>query len=243
MAGRPVSKNNVIAGSFLVVGLILAIVVSAILADAQERLIPSREYIVRFTVAEGAAGLKPGSKVTLGGLGVGRVMDLELSPAPGQPSLDARVRVRTGVTLYENAVVFLESPLLGSGSTVNISSIGEHKDGAPHAGASDTLEPGEVISGHIAPPAFLAQAGYGPEQANKVRVAIDQVADLTERLDGIVKRIEPKIDPTIDSVRAAVDDLQAITTDIRQHGPEWAGKGDRLLPSADEAAATASPLI
>ena len=77
MAVRQVSKNNVVAGAFLVVSLILAIATSAWISDAQERLIPTHEYVVRFSLADGAAGLKPGSKVNLGGLTVGRVSDMD----------------------------------------------------------------------------------------------------------------------------------------------------------------------
>lgn len=243
MAGRPVSKNNVIAGSFLVISLILAIAVSVYISGAQERLIPSHEYTVRFSLADGAAGLKPGSKVTLGGLNVGRVVDLTVASTPGQPSLDARIRVRTGINLYESAMVFLERPLLGAGSEINISDVGTHQSGAGFTGASDSLEPGEMVMGRIAPPAFLAQAGYGPQQAQKVRVAIDQLADLAGRLDGMVERLDPQIDPIVKSASSALDDVRSITGDVRQKLPGWTDTLDHTLASVDSAADKAGPLL
>jgi ABC-type transporter Mla subunit MlaD len=243
MAGRPTSKNNVIAGAFLVVSLVLAIAVSVVISGAQERLIPSKEYLVRFTLADGAAGLKPGSKVSLGGLNVGRVTDLSIVQTPGEPLLEARIRVRTSVTLFENAMVFLERPLLGSGSEINITSVGGHAEGTGFAGASDALEPGEAVAGRLAPPTFLAQAGFGPHQAEKVRIVIDQIAELASRLDGMVEGLEPDVQPAIQSVRAAADDVGAITSDLRERMPGWTERVSTILDDAGEAAAQAGPLV
>jgi ABC-type transporter Mla subunit MlaD len=243
MAARQVSKNNVIAGAFLVASLVLAIFVSAIVSGARERLIPTREYVVRFTLAEGAAGLKAGSKVTLGGFKVGRVKDIAVVTTPDQPALDARILVRSGITLFENAMVFLERPLLGSGSEINITSVGMHRSDADFQGQTDQLESGEIVAGHIAPPAFLAQAGYGPQQAEKVRIIIDQVADLSSRLEGLVERIDPQIDPTIEAARAAVDDISAIAAEFREKTPGWTSRIDSLLASTDDAAARIGPIV
>lgn len=243
MASRPVSRNNVIAGAFLVASLAVAIFVSAVVSGARERLIPTREYIVRFTIAEGAAGLRAGSKVTLGGFKVGRVKDLGIISTSTEPALDVRILVRSGITLFENATVFLERPLLGSGSEINITSVGNHADGAEFQGQTDQLEPGETVTGRIAPPAFLAQAGYGPQQSEKVRIIIDQLAELSARLDGLVERIDPQVGPTLESARAAMDDIRAIAAEFRQKTPEWTGRLDAILASAEGTASQLGPIV
>ncbi len=85
------------------------------------------------------------------------------------------------------------------------------------------------ITGQMAPPAFLAQAGYGPEQAT-------QVQDIISRVQRITTSVEGNWDPKI---RGVLDDVRTVTADFRERWPEWRGK----LDSAFDAAGKLGPIV
>src|SRR5262245_3636228 len=152
-----VSRNNVIAGLFVVGAMLLALFISIMVSGAQKRLASTHAYIIRFSLADGAAGRKPGSPVTHAGQEVGPVTCMPFVRGDrGVTGVDVHVAVHSDIPVHEDAAAFLERPLLGSMSTINIAGLG---------GAKAVLPSGGVLMGIIAPPSFLSQAGYGPEQA------------------------------------------------------------------------------
>ena len=51
MASRVVSRNNVIAGLFVVGAMVLAIAISVAVSGVQKRLVPTTAYTVEFDMA------------------------------------------------------------------------------------------------------------------------------------------------------------------------------------------------
>jgi ABC-type transporter Mla subunit MlaD len=94
MATRTVSRNNLIAGSFVLAGIVLAVVMSIVISGAQERLIPTRRYIIRFPLATGTNGLKQGSSILLGGQPVGRVTGVQFRRPGGAATPPQGVDIR-----------------------------------------------------------------------------------------------------------------------------------------------------
>jgi ABC-type transporter Mla subunit MlaD len=236
MASRSVSRNNLIAGTFLLVALIAGIVISIIVSGAHRRLTPRSEYIVRFSIAEGAPGLRNGANVTLGGQPVGWVELLDFHmPSAAPEGVNVHISIRADLTLFPDAVVHLERPLLGTMSTLNIAAPGDPAAGPP-------LPPGSVIPGMIAPPAILSQAGYGPDQSQQLRLMVEQAADTVSRMNRIVQSVEGSVDQDLGRMRAALEDLTAITADVRERIPAWAERVDSVLAQADRAAASFVPL-
>src|SRR5262245_56653116 len=166
------ARNNVLAGAFVVVGLVLAVWVSFMLSDTNLAR-GMRTFTVQFTLGDGALGLKPGSPELLAGQQVGKVqhVDFARAPAPGGgevvTAVNVAVEVRSDLTRYENAAIALQKPLLGTLSSINISSVGSAAGVPTPSGISAAIEPGDIVKGTIAPPGFLADAGYGPEQAGQ----------------------------------------------------------------------------
>lgn len=231
MAGRAVSRNNVIAGVFVVVSLILAVLISGMVSGAQKRLARTVPYFVRFTLQQGAAGLKADSPVTLGGQQIGRVTRVDFERgADGLPTaVLVRVAVRSDIPLFEDAGVFLVKPLLGTLSTVNVAWPGDgSKVGSPQHG-DPRLQADEVVQGAIAPPSFLAEAGYGPEQTQ-------QVQQILERLDRVSARVDRELDPMVSSVKKALDDLGQVASELRTKAPDWESRIDSVLAKTDQAA-------
>src|SRR3954466_1064730 len=208
---RTGTRNNVVAGLFVIASAILAVVISIIVSGAQKRLIPTNRYIIRFSLEQGAPGIKKGTIVSLGGQEVGRVTDVRKVPDPnGVPiAMDIHVAIRSDVKLYEDAWAFLERPLLGTNSTLNIASAGTGQlpAGKQFQGARPILEPGELLDGRVAPPSFLTQAGYGPEQIHQVQNMILQASQVVERIDRISAKFETEVNPNLTKFSSIVEDI------------------------------------
>src|SRR5262245_19985137 len=119
------SRNNILAGGFVLAALLLGVWVSFKLSGRQS-VGGTRRFIVRFTLQDGATGLKDGSPVLLAGQQIGQVRSVEFNKnADGLASfVDVRVETRADLVIYENAGVYLQLPLLGTLSSINISSVG-----------------------------------------------------------------------------------------------------------------------
>lgn len=219
------SKNNILAGVLVLGSIGLGVAVVITLSDLSERLVPMETYRVRFSLTDGAEGLKPGSIVKVGGLQVGRVIDstFDRKDKDSEPTaVLVTVKIRSDLKLYEDAIVQLNLPLLGSNSSINIPILGtgERVPEGKMQGTSTLLEPGETLRGSMAPPSFLASAGYGPEQSG-------QVQSIIARVEHITASIEEKWDP---KVRQVLDDVRSVTADVRENWPTWR---DRVTAALD----------
>ena len=238
-------RNNILAGIFLIAGVLLAVALSVVLSDIRERLVPTNDYHIRFGLIQGAAGLVPGSEVQIGGRVAGRVTSVEFAftdPAePKRPTaIDVSIELPTSIQLYEDAVATLVQPLIGTMSAINIIDLGTGANVEAPQGAGAALEQGETLIGQIAPPSFLAQAGYGPEQAQSVRNMIKRAEDLVERINELVEETDAQLQPAFEDVNASLEDIRAIAADLREREPQWADSVDRTLARIDEAASQAN---
>lgn len=242
-----VTRNNIIAGVFLIVAIVAAVAVSAVISGVGDTLRPTRQYVVRFSIEDGAAGLSAGSPVAIGGQAVGRVTSVRVrlegdgSPAVTRgPFIEVLMRVRSDLMLHDDATVFLVKPLLGSESWLNIADAGNPQlddDEKPSRRGSMALR------GQIAPPEFLAQAGYGPTQADQIRRAIAQMTTMVERMDRMTAEIEPKIGPVVDSLAAATADIREVAELARTRAPGLVDKADEILATTSDVAAKLSALL
>lgn len=262
------TRNNVLAGGFLLAGVALAVITSFVLSD-RAALAGTVPYIVRFSIMDGAAGLRDGAPVLLGGQQVGVVERVTFSTAPevtaptgaSTPTdVDVLVRVRRDLALYSDAMVFLDRPLIGTLSTLNIASVGGPARARPapagvpnatpsSAGAAPTppapspgaeaprrLAANDVLRAMIAPPAFLASAGFGSEQAEQVRQFVDNASSLVARLDDFVERSTPGID-------RIVADAGSVVSTFREKTPGWTQRVDRTAENVEKATERLGPII
>lgn len=242
MAGSS-ARNNVLVGLFLVVSLGLAILVSFIIAGLS---FESRtRYVVRFALNEGTSGLSVGSAVRIGGQQVGTVRRLAFvrDEQTGRPTaVDVTISINSDLTIFEDATAYLDLPLLGTLSSINLPDVGG-------AAGKEPLPPGGMLIGRLAPPAFLAQAGFGPAEQERVRKIIRGLDEGVTTLNEIVERIDPQVDPAIVDARAAIADLREAIARVNDRLPDWTGRVDTTLadvnrftaglaPGLDEARAT-----
>lgn len=240
MASTTFSRNNLLAGLFVIFSLLLAVFISVLVSGVQKRLIPVNDFTVRFSLPDGASGLKPGSIVTVGGKEAGRVNSVEFdrdSPDAMPTGVKVQISVYRSVTLYDDAVAFLERPLLGTVGTLNI------LRGVPEAAPGKTLAGGSIIRGMIAPPAFLAQAGYGTDQSRQLQNVLARADSASEKFDRILTTFDRDFEPMVKSLRAATDDAAEVTRRVREKAPEWTEQIDKFLARAQSAAEQADQAI
>lgn len=242
MAGRHTSRERVIAGMFLIVAVVLAVLTCAVISGAVQFLTPSTPYAVRFALTDGANGLKPGSMVKLGGMEVGRVTGVRIATqehADGDvpAAVEVRIRVRADLVLYENAWAFLEAPLLGTMSAINIASPGTPDAPAPHQGRGPRLERGEHLAGRIAPPSFLAAAGYGPEESGILKSILRDANQTARNLASLTDRFDAQAGPVLDDARLATQSAREILAEVRPRIGAWSDRVEGTLRGAEEASA------
>ncbi|MDX2147822.1 MAG: hypothetical protein SFZ23_09900 [Planctomycetota bacterium] len=259
------TRSNVLAGLFLLVSVGLAVWGAFILSSSGPGG-ASTTYVVRFGVDVGAPGIKSGSPIMLGGQEIGTVLEVgfggldinsdgqadffdyleaarSVPPSdPPEPDIvDVLVRVRKDIPLHADAAVYLDRPLIGSLSAINIVSVGT--PGAPNIKPADALKASipsplapeaPVLIGRLAPPAALQQLGLGPEKIEKISEAIDDVADAADRVATIIERNERVINATFDDVNAVVADARS-----RWERPQsgWGARTDDVFERASRMAA------
>ncbi len=243
MANRA-SWNNLLAGAFMLTFLVVGVLVTLVLAGLREGVTQRAAYTVRFNLSDGAEGLEPGSLVKIGGRKSGKVSSLSFYRAPGSTvisAIDVIIALDKDVTLYRNARVYLQLPLLGSQSQINIPSTGDPSQLALKEGDSGVVEPGSLVEGRLAPPAFLAQAGYGEEQSDQLRIILRRGSEISDRLAKLTQRAEGELDTIMPTINQTLTDLRAITAEIRAGVVKWLPMVEAAI--ADVRGATGEALL
>lgn len=221
MARRGTS-NNVKAGVFVILAIVVTFAFVLTLAGAFDRLLVRRSpYTVFFPLHLGAAGIEPDSDVLIGGRPVGYVTKVELLTEPEdqrEAGVYIAIDVQSDITFYGDPRAFIERPLLGSGASINFPSIGDRAAGALSKDGSATLY------GDVAPPSFLAQAGYGDDQKAQVQRILSNMDDLTERAR----------DMTVAFQDGFVTDANELVADARQRSGKWFDDADAITEKGRE---------
>ncbi|MDP1661328.1 MAG: MlaD family protein [Phycisphaerales bacterium] len=233
------TQNNFIAGVFTLLGIAGFVFIILTLSGVSAFATRKSEYTVRFSLADGASGLKNGSSVRVGGQEAGRVTSVSFWPdatdAQGhaQPPqyVDVRIAVRRDITLYNDAAVLLELPLLGNVSAINIPSVGNAEKGV--------LLQGSEIMGRIAPPAFLQQAGYGDEQRKAVQDILTDSRQVASDLREITGAVTGKAGTTMENINAAAADIREVAAEAKARLNDWSPRIDSTLKNVESLSASA----
>lgn len=228
MAQARSSRNNIIAGVFVLVTIALAVFIIILVSNVWEKFGSKKVYYVGFSLIDGAEGLEPGAAVKVGGMRVGQVKETEFifHPDTGDPvSIDVTIEIDSDIRLFSDADVQLQRPLLGSGSTINISTVPLYRppELSP-VGPPALLAEGGRLVGRIGAPGFLSPADY------------TKIQDTIDRVNRIVVGIEPRIEPIMDNAESAVADVRAITNDARSRWPEWSEDFSATIARLEQAA-------
>ena len=250
-----INRNNVVAGLFLILSILLAVAISFILSDIQDKFGSKTEYVLRFPTTIGVSGLQSGADVTFGGLSVGKVRTIrenieadETSGVSVVRSHDVIVAVRSDLVLYEDAFADLTLPMLGGVSKINIPSPGT---GAYEGGPSDpnsTLDAGEMLRGRFAP-SILTQLGFTTEEAEAIKETIHEVREISENVGEVSERfkrmaatLEPEFGAGVEDGRSTMANIRAFSERFNSDDG-WAPRVDSILGSADDAVQKIEPMI
>ncbi len=124
---RDKRRNNIRAGVFVSLSIILGLIVFAVLTKAVSRITTKvTEYKIAFTLSEGIGTLSSGSKVRLGGVLVGDVLSVTPRIEKNTPTskIDVTFQMDTNYTIYSNATIHSRSGLLGDKGWLSISDVG-----------------------------------------------------------------------------------------------------------------------
>lgn len=255
MSMQVVSRNNVMAGVFLIGSIVLAVAISFILSDIEDKFGSKKSYVFRFPTSIGVSGLQTGAEVTFGGLSVGKVKSISPHTVQDADSgvevtiaHDVTVNVISDLVLYEDAYADLSLPMLGGVSKINIPSAGT---GAYEGGPSDAntvLDEGEMLRGRFAP-SILTQLGFSTEDAIKIQETIDDVKQITsnatevsERFQRMAASLEPQFEQGVDDGRSTIANIRLFTENLNSEDG-WSSRVDGILGSADTAAGKLNPTI
>lgn len=264
------TRNNLLAGLFVVSSLALAVAMIVVFSDAAGRLFTARTtYVFRFNIEQGAAGLKKDSLIKVGGQEAGRVSAVSFRPPAGAtdptgkmklPAADAAslapthvfvtAEIRSEIELYRGAMVYLELPLLGSVSQINIPDIGTAPNPATAQpweigpdGKPQRLAANEIIDGSLAPPTFLAQAGYGPDQAEQLRKIFQRGTEIGDQVKSLVAQVQNDLPKAVSAAQDSLENVRAITGDVRKSMPGWSTLITQSLENTRNATGNADELM
>jgi len=268
MGTRVMSKNNVMAGSFVISAILLAVAFAFILGDLAGKFGVKNTYTVRFPTSVGVMGLEPGAEVTFAGMSVGTVvsvgMHFEASGESGvqvPTAMDVGIELQSDLVLFEDAIADLSPPILGGISRINIASAGtgaivEGGERVVYAtDAGGVLDEGEILMGRFAP-SILTQMGLGAEEAKKIKDTISnfpewseqvsQTAENVKETSATVRRMTEKLEPDFNS---GVDDGKTTMANIREFSGKlngddgWGNKIDSVVGDVKDASEKIGPAI
>lgn len=192
------SRNNVKAGLFVLVSLVLALATIISLTDIWQKISrPTKEYTVVFDVMQGVKNLKAGGKVRVGGVDMGSVVAVVPEIVPGKPleRVIVTFELADNVELFDGAKVIVTSALIGADAWLDITDVGNPDRPLPATGIE-----GYTVSGALG-------AIVGSQNAEKFDSMFDDAQ------------------ASIDNIKVATGDVRALTGRIRHEDwPHWATK-------------------
>jgi len=232
--------ENLKAGLFILVGFVLAIVVIFTLSDLGKIFERQQTFKVYYQLNDGLQGLKVGAPVTIGDQLAGEVTQIEDKVVP-TPSGSNRVigKVITAsipehYLLFENAIIELKAPLIGSGTSLNIRSVG---DGQPY----DEKGPFQgSLAGSSQVKELIREMGIEAKQREEVRKIIANIESITATLRDDIPQITSQAKLIMTDVHTASNDLKTATATVRDIMADLDQRREQLLDSIGQATASAN---
>ncbi len=234
---RQSKAHNILAGTFLILTLVLGVVLAFVFSGYSfDR---TNRYTVRFALDVGAAGLQPGSMVTLGGRSIGQVSSLDFGSSRADQAPDhilVKVDLLASLVLYDNAKTYLMRPLLGTISTINLASPGDPTGGT-------LLARDGMLSGRLAPPGFLAQAGFGPDQQDQVRAILAQFEQSSARLNSLLEPFDSRSEYLANLAESSLTNLSDASYNLRIRLDEWSRGLDNVVADVEWFSGELQPMV
>jgi ABC-type transporter Mla subunit MlaD len=227
---RDKQRNNVKAGVFVLLSLILGLVVISVLTNLWDTItVRTNRYHALFSVEDGVSTLATGSKVRLGGLGIGTVTSVTPSIEKDAPitNIDVYFDINTDVELYTNLHLEIHSGLLGSKAWLLINDVG-----SGDLATSETLLAGSSTT--------MVGQFLGNKADEDIRQTLEALRKITNALtkDGDVLRMilgneeADQISQAITSAKNGLQSIQELSASLQTIWPSWETSFSGLLASA-----------
>lgn len=245
-------RDNFQAGLFVLLGIVLALVVVFTLADFGRWFEKTQEVKIAFKLSDGVQGLRNGASVTLGDEPIGVVKnidDIVEQHADGSVNVIGKQVTITMPERYRvrsDAVVELKVPVLGTGTKLNIRSLGE---------AGTAYQAGDVLSGDVFPNPLASQLvremGIRDEEREHLRAILANTRKLSDALSEDVPQLTASLKQVLEDVRplaadaraavadarAAVADARSMVAEVRNRSELWMDRIDHITGLADQSLA------
>ncbi len=218
------NRNNVRAGVFVSVVIILAMAVVFVLGDVKSYFGPRHHtYDVVFPFSAGVENIHGGAGVRVGGMPMGKVLEVKTIPDP-QATEDTsfvdhiliRFTLDQKVRLYHNALIRVEASLIGAESWLDIDDLGE----------GDPMKDGDTLTRAGSPPANLLDTAMGEDMEDmkeQARTIMNNVKNFSETLATVQEDYENEVRPVLKDVREMV----ALARD--EHWQQWLNSIDQAM--------------
>ncbi|MHC4991417.1 MAG: MlaD family protein [Planctomycetota bacterium] len=222
------TRNNVRAGIFVSVAILLAVSSIVVLTDTWRALFqPKHEYTVVYDVSDGVQNLKPGADVLIGGMLMGEVS--EVAPRTDQRAFEQIVvtlAISRDVELYQGAEIAIGSAIIGDNAWIEVSSVGNPDLGAPHnrefTGISAPILGG--LLGAVSADDTAAMVADFQGTARNVRELTERVNTQdwprwAEKIDGVITwatEATKEIDAFLSEGREALETYKNVVADNRE---------------------------
>ena len=229
---RDKQRNNVKAGVFVLLSLILGLVVVSVLTNLWETItVRTTRYHALFSVEDGVSTLATGSKVRLGGLAIGSVASVTPAIKKDSPIsvIDVYFDINADISLYTNLHLEVHSGLLGSKAWLSISDVGsgELATSETELGGTSTTMVGQFLGSEADEDIRQTLAAF-----RKISTALTKDGDALRMILGDEKADE--IFQAITSAKNGLQSIQELSTNIQTVWPSWETSVSGLLASAKD---------
>jgi ABC-type transporter Mla subunit MlaD len=227
---RDKQRNNVKAGVFVLLSLILGLVIISVLTNLWDTItVRTNRYHALFSVKDGVSTLSTGSKVRLGGLGIGTVTSVTPSIGKNTPitNIDVYFDINADIELYTNLHLEIHSGLLGSKAWLLINDVG-----SGDLATSETLLSGSSTT--------MVGQFLGNKADEDIRQTLEALRKITNALtkDGDALRMiigneeSDQISQAITSAKNGLLSIQELSASLQTVWPSWETSFSGLLTSA-----------
>ena len=221
-------RNNVRAGIFVTVTLLMAVLTVVVLTSAWEGIFSSsNDYIVVYDVSSGVRNLKEGAEVRVGGMSFGQVLSIKPRISEGSPfkQIEVEFSVNSPIEIFANAEILVTSSLIGSEAWLDIPSVG-----TPDAGPA----PADGVTGVASVGALTGL--LGPGNASKASAMMDDAKKFTEFMASVPDEYQQRVVPILNNAESATEDMAELAQTVRnENWPGWSANVDRVLDWASSA--------
>ncbi|MDG2424287.1 MAG: MlaD family protein [Phycisphaerales bacterium] len=242
--------NNIKAGIFVTVSLIIGLVVIFLLGDLWTLFFgsPMTRYSTSYTVRDGVSYLQAGSGVRIGGISLGKVDSVTLDETKTGPikKIDVEFSIPTGIPLYSNAVATIQSGLISADSYISFSSLGfdePSNSAGRNEEAGELLKPGGYFVGKGS--AGILGALVGAEGSDSIELFLDSIASISGRLreDGYVLKWVLGA-PSALEIQDLVRNADLFVADFQRKWDEsWSAEVDSIVSNLESSVANLDEVI